>query len=89
MTQPTDASRYPEWSEADLDTYRAGTIVTHRGKTYQAKPWPADGWARQPAYEPGGSTPWRYAWDELPAGRQTGAGHRRPSGAHAGPAAPE
>jgi hypothetical protein len=56
--------RYPEWSVADLATYRSGTIVIHQGKKYRAKPWPAEDWAKQPDYEPGRG-PWRCAWDEL------------------------
>jgi hypothetical protein len=64
VTQQSDATRYSEWSVADLPTYRSGTIVTHQGRKYRVKPWPADGWARQSDFEPG-LGPWRYAWDEL------------------------
>jgi hypothetical protein len=64
VTQQTDTARYPEWSEADLATYRSGTVVTHQGRKYRVKPWPADVWARQSDYEPGRGA-WRYAWDEL------------------------
>jgi hypothetical protein len=90
VTQATETQRYPEWSEADLNSYRAGTVVTHRGKTYRAKPWPADVWARQSYYEPGGGgAVWTYAWEELQAARGAGAEQPGPRRAHAGLPAPD
>ena len=56
------AAEIAKWSDSDVASYKAGTIVSDSGKTYKCKALPEGGWCTLPAYKPSGIYG-VYAWD--------------------------
>ena len=60
FTAATCATPYTDYKYGH--EFKSGDKVSHDGKNYQCKPWPATFWCSSDSYVPGVSASWNMAW---------------------------